>query len=376
MTPKIHLNSALVAILIFIIGSGSGIFFEINKSSKEMTSSNSSLVDQKLNLNPNKPNLDSESQSSNILNSLPISSTSSQDVNKDFKDYRSQLYQIVDSQSPRQALQKIAVDLENSKLVQEHCHSFSHAIGNQTLQKYKNDIKKSLEYNIDVCGGGYVHGIIEKYIDLNSDSGDSFLDICDNSSQPSCFHALGHGLMIRDKNDVEQSIKNCKKLTNIKQQNNCGEGVFMQKFDLENPSEPDVIALNSSKEIRLCQTYDYPFRSGCFYYFGRYTFNDIKKPDIALSKCLDNEIPQDIADCTRGTSSGIVRSNLKNPQIIESLCNQIPDYISNCILGGINYHLLMFEDSSRTKDQMCEQFVVQNSNLKCNQLLESTSFKT
>ena len=74
-----------------------------------------------------------------------VSTIAKIDPYKDFKEYRSELVKVVNEQDPKVALEKLIIDVPSVKVVQENCHSFTHAIGNAALVKFNNDIPKSIE---------------------------------------------------------------------------------------------------------------------------------------------------------------------------------------------------------------------------------------
>ncbi len=318
------------------------------------------------------------SQSSQSISQIQIGSQSNiqkDDPYKEFKEYKTELVKIVNEQNPKIALEKLNNDISKEKVVQENCHSFTHAIGNATLIKFNNDIAESIKFNVDVCGGGYVHGIIEKYLQTKSNAGDEILTLCTDQNDAGCFHALGHGLMLMNKYDIVTSVDGCQKLSLSIQKVYCGEGIFMENFDSENAEDSEKPFLNTINPNEICPNYIAPYRDACFYYSGRFIFKSNKDPFDSLQLCKKAPSDQDSANCVRGMSAGIIRSDLTQPSKMEKVCNSIPDFYTSCLEGAVNYHLFMLRDESKTRTEMCDSLVNSNNQTKCYNLIKSSPFR-
>ncbi len=292
----------------------------------------------------------------------------------EYEKYETELKQLVISQDPTVALRKLNSDIHTVKSAQEYCHSLTHAIGNAALDKYENSVEKSLAYNVDICGGGYVHGIIEEYLEKNSNAEKEIITICKKASDGTCFHAIGHGLMLIYKMDIDKSVQACKRLSNFTKELWCGEGVFMENFDSENVSDAKKPFLKSDDPIYPCSNYSDPYSDACYYYSGRYIFKQNKDdPKAALQKCITVKINS--GTCIRGMSAGILRADLLNPNIMEDYCNSVPKYKSNCLQGAVNYHLFMFGNNDKTKTEMCNKFIDITNKNTCINLIAQSPFK-
>ena len=320
-----------------------------------------------------KPKVEKQTVKNTISSTIPT--IAKIDPYKDFKEYKSGLITIVNDQDPKVALEKLNADVPSVKVVQENCHSFTHAIGNAALVKFNNDIPKSIEYNVDVCGGGYIHGIIEKYLQLKPNAGDEILTLCPSPNDSGCFHALGHGLMLMNKYDVKTSVDGCQKLPILTQKVFCGEGIFMENFDSENAEDSEKPFLNIEEPNQICPSYISPYRDSCFYYSGRYIFKSNKNPFDSLQTCSKTPTDNDDASCVRGMSAGIVRSDLLNPAKMEKVCESIPDYITSCLEGAVNYHLFMLRNETTTRTEMCDNFENPKNQTKCYILIKNSPFR-
>jgi hypothetical protein len=226
-----------------------------------------------------------------------------------------------------------------------------------------------------VCGGGYIHGIIEKYLQLTPNASNEILTLCPDDNDLGCFHALGHGLMLMNKYDIVASVNGCQKLKVPDQKVFCGEGIFMENFDSENAEESEKPFLNSTKPNEICPNFINPYRNACFYYSGRYIFKANKNPIDSLQICTQAPTDQDSADCVRGMSAGILRSDLLNPPKMEKYCDSIPSFITSCLEGGVNYYLFMLKDESKARVEMCDKFENPANKNKCLALIKKSPFR-
>lgn len=362
-----------------------------NPQNSQNTSSyftNSEQIKNSQNLNSNQNSNNSEqnsfsnsfsdkkdqliSSSNSNTNSIYSDSISNQKTQTPFQKYREKLEKIVENENPKVALTQLNADIYSTELAQKHCHSLTHAIGHKALAKYES-IAESLKYNLDICGGGYVHGIIEEYLEQNPNTED-FATLCADQNDGNCLHSIGHGLMLINNYDVDKSVVGCDKLTTLFQKLNCGEGLFMENFDSENVSDANKPFLKNDNPFYPCSVQKDPFADSCYYYSGRYLFKLNPNPENALSKCL--ELDKFAATCVRGMAAGILRVDLFNPIKMEQYCQSIPKYKNSCLEGAVNYHLLMLDKPMDTQNEMCDKFQNSQNAKICTNLIAKSPFNT
>ena len=345
-----------------------------NNSTNFVTNPNQNLEPTKNSSQNNNSNNSEQNSLSNKTNKTNSSfnSISLIKTQTPFQEYRQKLEKIVMDENPKIALTRLNSDIYSVKLAQEHCHSLTHAIGHKALTKYTN-IAESLKYNLDICGGGYVHGIIEEYLEQNPNTED-FATICTDQNDGNCLHSIGHGLMLINNYNVDKSVAKCDKLTTFFQKLNCGEGLFMENFDSENVSDANKPFLKATDPFYPCSVQKDPFADSCYYYSGRYLFKLNPDPTNALSKCL--ELEKFGATCTRGMAAGILRVDLFNPDKMEKYCQSIPKYKNSCLEGAVNYHLLMLDKPLDTQNEMCNKFQNSQNRQICTNLIAKSPFNT
>jgi hypothetical protein len=277
------------------------------------------------------------------------------DDKTEFQKYVIELKNIVTNQDPQVALNKIAVDVQTNKLVQNRCHSLTHIVGNQALEKFQNNITQALAFSKEVCGSGYMHGLVEKFISVSQDPDNEIVALCDSSPiQSICYHGLGHGIMIYKKYNANESVNICSNINSNSFQVSCGEGVFMEFFDSESAAEAaekNTIVYNPNE---VCDGYNSLYQDTCYYYAGRYIYNTIKIESKSLETCLQFKT-KNIDSCVRGMSAGIVRNHLLEANKMEEYCQFAEDYKPTCYTGAVNYHLFIIGDINKTENEMCNK---------------------
>ena len=365
----------LTIILFYFIIAGLFVSFIFQKANSE---NQSSLVNSQQSVTPsNKLEELNDKPKTNKLNSI-ISISGVEDKSlmlqpSDYDVYSKELEIIVKEKDPKAALERLVADTYTVKVVQKNCHGLTHIIGRFALEKYSNNTAKAITYNLDICGGGYVHGIIEHYLEVTPNAAEQITTLCTNPEDGGCFHALGHGAMLVNNYDIDLSVQSCKKLSSNQLQLLCGEGLFMENFDSENTKDSNKPFLKPEDPFYPCSNYTSPYNDACYYYSGRYIFKQINDPVLALQKC--DGAKGFIQSCIRGMSAGILRSDLNSPEKMENYCNSVKtSYKGSCLQGSVNYYVLMFGSAEKTKTDMCNKF--QNSGDKnlCSNYANSSPF--
>lgn len=117
-----------------------------------------------------------------------------------------------------------------------HCHVLSHHVANSALRKSPKDWKKLLsEADVNTCGAGFFHGVIEARVQDNPDfeiNPSSIGKICDDDKlvykERTCYHIMGHLVLFSNQGDVEKSLPICAQITETDRSRQCYTGLFME----------------------------------------------------------------------------------------------------------------------------------------------------
>lgn len=116
------------------------------------------------------------------------------------------------------------------------CHVMAHEISKIATRK-KIDNWKDYFYQVDMdtCGGGFMHGVLEAYIGAHPEvdiSGQLITGICgtdhNKSRDRSCAHILGHLILVQEQNNIQKSLPICGQLQDPTLGEECYTGIFME----------------------------------------------------------------------------------------------------------------------------------------------------
>lgn len=178
------------------------------------------------------------------------------------------------------------------------CHVLMHLTGFLT-QVFFSDIQKTFAGgDLTYCMGGFMHGALEAYLaEQGTAASTTIVHACDfideRASRWECMHALGHGLMYANENDVMASLGKCDDLASLSDREACYYGAFMehsfQRHGLfyHGPSKTSFI-----KEEDLyypCNALDERYKSQCYAFSGRsYLLEIAGDQEILLSGLSKN----------------------------------------------------------------------------------------
>jgi hypothetical protein len=255
--------------------------------------------------------------------------------NFDFNNVQVNYEKIASKQDPLKAMEVLHLELEKNPSLENSCHGITHEIGHIAYEKY--GFKKALaQFEDDICGSGYMHGVTESYIENSKNPLKDMLSACPKG-YGACFHGIGHGLLLYYENDLPKATAGCDMFKSLIEQVQCSEGVFMQNFNTEK-SIHDNIYLNEDDTLFPCNSQSDLHKSACYFYSPRY-FVKLHPGQYkeAIDVCL--LAPHDyIGRCIRGVGSVVMKQNIDKLQFVESICKSVPDeYMSDCYGGLVSY---------------------------------------
>ena len=201
---------------------------------------------------------------SDLKRGILSSVTSERFTEEEYDQERARLQNIVLEQDPRAALQELKKIAEQAR-GRSDCHRLTHEVGRAAFLKYRN-LVKTFVYREQVCGFGYVHGVLSEYVKSAPNSLKAIETTCQNYSERreelECYHAMGHALMIQSGNNLPQSIKMCEKYTGDIERASCGLGVFMENFSSDDDHPSQYLAKDDS--FYPCNEQTELHKPGCY----------------------------------------------------------------------------------------------------------------
>ena len=257
---------------------------------------------------------------------------------------------IVRKDDPGAALDRLHAILEDEPELESLCHGLVHEVGHAAYEKY--GFEDALRYEDDLCGSGYIHGIVETHLDRVRDIEAVLRTICDPDA-PKCFHGIGHGLMYKLDNDLPKSVALCGTLDKGFQRIQCAEGVFMETYDSETRFHASDY-LKEDDPFFACRGLD-PVNEGvCAFYAPRY-FLKVHPGDYdaAIAWCMD-DVPDGPRDaCVKGVGDNAMKRNIGKAGFPESVCMKVPaEKRRYCIEGMVSY-LIVHEAKSSAGEALC-----------------------
>ena len=280
---------------------------------------------------------------------------------EEFDALKKQLLEEVNKNNPRVALGTLTILMDKYPGVLRSCHAFTHQIGHEAYNKY-HDISQALKFQDEVCGSGYLHGVIEQYFKATPDIKQKMRTLCTSyglSSQAQvCYHAMGHGLMFYSENDLPNSVSACNMFTG-KPKVRCLEGVYMENFNTDQKLHPSAY-LRAGDPFYPCQNQPGANKAICYFYAPVF-YLSLHGDDYAgaLKWCLN--APQGYqSSCTNGLATRIMKQHINDPKLVEQIClGAGKEQLKSCIDGMVSYYIVNFASFDQAA-QMCKTLTPPN----------------
>lgn len=289
-------------------------------------------------------------------------------TSKEHASYQKELLDLI-KENPPQAFQRFKEILQDTPIAHNTCHGIAHQTGHTAFETY--GFQKAMAYQNGLCGGGYIHGIIEARFGLlqEKDLISQVPTICDAGNN-SCYHGIGHGLMIATKLNIETSLSYCDLLTGVGKRN-CYDGVWMHIFDLEETGiheKIDSLAANDetlqTTMIAMCQNAKEAYKTSCYFYLPR-VYAHVEEVSFDHYKTLCDRVEDAYKTvCAAGAGHSLMKYHIDNPPVTFGRCDNFPtaDLVNACKEGGALYYLFDKETMTIIKptraelDQYCAAF--------------------
>lgn len=286
-------------------------------------------------------------------------------TSEEFASYQEELVRLAAS-DPTQAFIRFNETLEEDPLSYNNCHGVAHQMGHAAYESF--GFQGAMEAQNAICGGGYIHGVIEARFGLLQEH-EIFAvlpELCEVGSN-TCYHGVGHGLMIATDLDIDASLEHCDVLPGVGARN-CYDGVWMHIFDLEESGARDVKdttrLLNPEdieEAIAACARPDDRYKSSCYFYLPRiYAHSEEIAFESYVELCESVEESYRVS-CAAGSGHTIMKYHINDPDTSMSRCESyVADGLTGaCKEGGSLYYLHSSETSTGEVSDLsilCEDF--------------------
>lgn len=262
-----------------------------------------------------------------------------------YSEVSADIARIVEEDGAIAGLDYLKVEVERDPSLADVCHGLSHEVGQAALKRY--GFEDALQFEKDVCGSGYIHGVVETYLAEVPDLDAALLTLCAPDAAK-CFHGVGHGLMDRSKNDIPGSLQQCDRFAERFQQIQCAEGVFMENFEADPASHPSAY-LKLDDPFFACRGRTKVYEGVCALYAPRAFLRGHPRDYAAALAWCETSVPEGPRDgCIKGVGEAAMKQNIQKPLFAESVCDgAVPERQRFCIEGLTSYYIV--HHASHTK---------------------------
>lgn len=241
--------------------------------------------------------------------------------------------------NPETFFDKFEGELEKSPKNMNTCHGMAHKLAHESFRLYGFD--KSIHIAKSICGGGFIHGLIESKLGNITDYKvlEGISGLCTENNQ-SCNHGIGHGLMVFTKNDFAQSLLYCDKLRPMAR-SDCYDGVFMHIFDDEETGISKSIP-ERSEGFSLCNRIDDTYKLSCYFYVPR-VYARLENMDIRSKDLCDNLSGYYRTACIVGSGTMFGKYMYSDKANALNMCSVFGDMKAVCVEGVRNYRDFAFK---------------------------------
>lgn len=232
------------------------------------------------------------------------------------------------------------------------CHAVAHELGNAALDAAGGDLAAALRERSDVCGGGFVHGAVERALASSRHPARTLLRAC-SPDDGSCWHGIGHGLMFAMRMDERRSLELCAKAPTTTLERRCGEGVFMQLFNAESSSAGAVPSLAQTRAI--CGRTGQPQTANCWFYApNAYLARHLDDFGGAMRWCAAQTTSVAREVCARGVGSRTVKRHPDDLAVGARACAKAGPLRGPCLAGMASYWSVHWQ-GRRPPASLCDE---------------------
>lgn len=297
---------------------------------------------------------DSEEKKNAVVFPFAISSLTLL-TNQEYTDVKKYLTDLIKNETPTASLSALQILMDKYPSVSRSCHGLVHEIGHETYAEH-NDFAAAMAYRDDICGSGFLHGVIESHFAKVDNVFQEMDTICHVyttlNEKAKCYHGVGHGIMFYTENDLPGSVIYCDRYSEKEARVRCAEGVFMENFNTEQKDHVSQY-LDEQNPASICETQPSLYKGTCYYYAPlHYLSLHIDGYTEALTWCATLEKEYQ-AICASGVGSRAIKQHITNPRFVEKVCKSgTKAQFTSCLDGMVSYYLVHVDSLNKAKD-MC-----------------------
>jgi hypothetical protein len=182
------------------------------------------------------------------------------------------LIKVTDDWGPRASLGVLARLQQEQKVnMSVNDHQMAHVVGRDTAKDYGSNFKA-----FDLCpttfNYGCSHGFFEYVLARTPDARKAATTICESLNPETnlliagftCYHGVGHGIMMAQGYNVPNSLKECNTMPDAKDKDGCWQGVFMENVNAGMQGRALPGYFKKSDPLSPCDNVGKRYRHECF----------------------------------------------------------------------------------------------------------------
>ena len=241
-------------------------------------------------------------------------------------------------------------------------HQLAHQIGRETARRFGIS-RASFERCTSSFNYGCAHGFFEYALGRSSSPQTAAREICesdadaDSVSRFSCYHGVGHGVLMAKAYDLFAALRICDSLSDAVAQDGCWQGTFMENVNaaLRNEARPGIFRREDpfSPCSRVAERYVHECYINHAGWLVHLTGNNLAKA-AGLCLRLTSQVGSICAQSlglmvTNPSWQATLAPSLHGRGLEESawiLCGRFPRALRrDCVIGGLD-NLANFDDST------------------------------
>jgi hypothetical protein len=258
------------------------------------------------------------------------------------------------------------------------CHAVAHDLGHAALARAQGDAAAVLNARNDVCGGGFLHGVVEAKLGSSGAIEEDILQVCAPNQDGSCLHGVGHGVTFAANGDVDKAMDMCDLVAHLEQGGRCAEGMMMQLW-LSDSLAGHVGAKGKTTADALvtCPRVREPYGSACWFYAPTLILDraDAASWGRAANWCADT-VPGDSDArwlCAMGTGSRAVKYNTGDIPRAGGYCQLFIEELVDACLRGMGSYWAVHWMGERRRADVCDQLVDEALASRCRYAIDGSA---
>ena len=182
------------------------------------------------------------------------------------------MIKVTDDYGPEASLGVLArLQQERKVEMSVNDHQMAHVVGRDTAKDYGSNFKA-----FDLCpttfNYGCSHGFFEYVLARTPDARKAATTICESLNPKTnlliagftCYHGVGHGIMMAEGYNVQNSLKECNTMPDAKARDGCWQGVFMENVNAGMQGRALPGLFKKSDPLSPCDKVGNQYRHECF----------------------------------------------------------------------------------------------------------------